>query len=109
MTQNERDKLAKLAGAEKKYGYHHHPVYVVFPCGWAKWQDEWYPESSWDDCRPLLEDINRRKLWCAFSNHLADTLGIGWQRPGYHETMRLALYQLTPADIVSTYLKTVKE
>ena len=64
---------------------------------------QWLPETSRDDCRPLLCEIDRRKLWWDFNIYLDRRGPINRSPPSRHY-----LYRVTPADIVVAFIKTME-
>ncbi len=62
-----------------------------------------------DDCRLLLEEIERRGLWGMFAKHVMKITEWPYPFPGRKEAIRYALFQVTPADIVAAFIKTIEE
>ena len=113
MTTTERDKLAVKAGAESKLDSLGFAAYYLFPDTTCIVKHDWHPESSRDDCDPLLEEIKRRGLKHQFLYELAKLLGRKW--PGIKEfteqnwiDLYWTLLTIRPADIVAAFLKTME-
>jgi hypothetical protein len=112
MTSTERDKLAKLCGAKIKHIPATGAVYE-WPGGFRITAKFWHPESSLDDCRPLLDEIERRGLWNQFVAALAmatyDDDDEGEKEYSLLGTYARWLFCLTkPADIVAAFEKVMQ-
>lgn len=111
MTPTERDKLVVLAGGrvEQSRGrwvasHYYHFEKESYP------SSKWRPESSLDDCRPLLEKIERQELHKAFLDQLVVLVDHGTQlcdNPCYAIAWRM-LSHCKPTNIVEAFVRTMK-
>lgn len=105
MTDSERDKLAKWLGWTPNYNIMDEAWYYEHANQRKCWSvDTWKPDTSRDHCQPLLEEVERRKLWDRFTDAVAI---VHSRRAGWYAAYWL-LY-LTPADIVAACLKLAEE
>lgn len=106
----DRDKLAIMAGGRVEHlpgwrtSHFYHFAKESYPS--LRWQ----PQTSFDDCRPLLEEIERRGLHEAFLDQLMILVRHGNQlcdNPSYAGMWRM-LYYCKPVNIVEAFIKTME-
>lgn len=115
MTQTELDKLAEMCGGKKRRRPESGAYYFLFP-GKIRFDcDYWHPESSHDDCRPLLDEIEHQGLWERFFDAIdpaiignLETYALARDYGTIIAFGRTVLYSLKPADIVAAFQKTMK-
>jgi hypothetical protein len=98
MTQSELDRLAVLCGM--KNGYYERKDGV-----WAD-ATKWRPEESFDDCKPIYDEIERRGLWEEFRDSLQN---ICTMHTSITDVIEYYYGQVQPADIVAAFMKTVED